>query len=117
MTSSLPKHLSSTEAKGLVQGETIAQFELGDHRNFVYLILDWKTHQAAWVDPQFDVDTPLEALREHGFELKYVLLTHTHWDHVAGVPELIKRFPSLPIYVGEQDAGRLKSDARARSKF
>ena len=117
MTSSLPKHLSSTEAKGLVQGETIAQFELGDHRNFVYLILDWKTHQAAWVDPQFDVDTPLEALREHGFELKYVLLTHTHWDHVAGVPELIKRFPSLPIYVGEQDAGRLKSDARARSKI
>jgi hydroxyacylglutathione hydrolase len=116
MIPSLPNHLNGTEAKGLIQGESIAQFELGSHKNFVYLILDWKTKKAAWVDPQSDIDTPLEALREHGFELQYILLTHTHWDHIAGVPELLKRFPALPVYVHEKDAGRLKEDARAKSK-
>jgi glyoxylase-like metal-dependent hydrolase (beta-lactamase superfamily II) len=115
-TPHLPLHLDATEAKGLVPGQTIAQFELGAQKNFVYLILDWKSRKAAWVDPQFDVDTPLEALREHGFELQFILLTHSHWDHIAGVPELLKRFPSLPLYVHERDAGRLKEDARAKSK-
>jgi glyoxylase-like metal-dependent hydrolase (beta-lactamase superfamily II) len=112
----LPLHLDVPEARGLISEQTIAQFELGSQKNFVYLILDWKNRKAAWVDPQFDVDTPLEALREHGFELQFILLTHSHWDHIAGVPELLKRFPSLPLYVHERDAGRLKEDARAKSK-
>jgi glyoxylase-like metal-dependent hydrolase (beta-lactamase superfamily II) len=110
----LPAHLAQTEAKGLVPGETIAQFELGELRNFVYLILDWSTQKAAWIDPQKDVDTPLEALREHGFELSFVLLTHGHHDHIAGIPELMKRFAALPVYVHEKDVKRLSESARKR---
>jgi hydroxyacylglutathione hydrolase len=114
----LPSHLSGTEPRGLVPEQVVAQFELGDLRNFVYLILDWKTRQAALVDSQGDVDTILEALAEHGFQLAFILLTHTHHDHVAGLPEFLRRFPKLPIYTHLQnhplDAKRLSPPVREK---
>jgi glyoxylase-like metal-dependent hydrolase (beta-lactamase superfamily II) len=105
---SLPDHLSGAEARGLAEGSRVAQFELGTARNFVYLVLDWAARRAAIVDPQRDLAPPLEALERHGFGLESVLLTHTHHDHVAGVPELARRFPSLPILVHEGDRHRLR---------
>jgi hydroxyacylglutathione hydrolase len=103
----LPRHLSGVRATGLVSNEPIAQYELGNYRNFVYLILDWELRKAALVDPQADLTAPLAQLRENRFELSAVLITHTHHDHVAGIPELARRFPDLRYHVHRQDAHRL----------
>lgn len=102
----LPTHLSGHEPQGLVRGETVAQYGLGPLRNFVYLVLDWGSKKAAIVDPQSDL-TPVEELEQSGFELVGVLLTHSHHDHVAGLPELVERFPELSIYVHSLDLHRL----------
>ena len=103
----LPEYLSAFEASGLYKGEPVAQFELGDYRNFIYLILDWKEKKAAIVDPQSDLERPLNSLRENGFTLDGVFLTHTHHDHIAGVPKLVESFQGIPIYVHPIDAKRL----------
>jgi hydroxyacylglutathione hydrolase len=108
----LPQHLAGHEPTGLALNETIAQFGIGDFRNFVYLILDWKTKSAAWVDPQEDLSEPLKALNDHGFKLEFVLLTHTHHDHISGVPGLLKKFPTLAIHAHEKDARRLSKEIR-----
>lgn len=105
--SELPPHLATLDPQGLIEGERIAQFELGTMRNFVYLVLDPATKKAAIVDPQKDIDTPLTALAAHGYTLEFCLLTHTHHDHVAGIPALIERFPALPIFTHEADRPRL----------
>jgi glyoxylase-like metal-dependent hydrolase (beta-lactamase superfamily II) len=112
----LPHHLAETHATGIHPGETIAQFEIGDMRNFVYLILDWKTREAAIVDPQRDLSPPLNALREHGFTLKMILLTHSHFDHVAGVPELLKKYPHLKIQMSLLDFFRLERSKEAKAE-
>jgi hydroxyacylglutathione hydrolase len=106
----LPIHLAEHEPKGLIPNQVIAQYEIGDFKNFVYLILDWKTKSAAWVDPQEDLSSPLMQLEEHGFKLKFVLLTHTHHDHIAGVPGLLRKFPELLIHTHEKDARRLSKE-------
>lgn len=53
-----------------------------------YLVADESTKQAVVIDPQRDVDIYIDDAREHGFEIKYVILTHFHADFVAGHIEL-----------------------------
>lgn len=56
-----------------------------------YMVADEKTKIAAVIDPQRDVDIYLDDAQEHGFEIKYVILTHFHADFVAGHIELRDR--------------------------
>jgi hydroxyacylglutathione hydrolase len=113
----LPSHLASRSASGLALNETVAQFELGSTKNFVYLILDWTAREAALVDCQGDFRTPLEALAGHGFRLARVLLTHTHHDHVLGLTELVELMPDLKINAHTKDAHRLASSLQASSRL
>src|SRR4051794_40677179 len=105
----LPDHLSSQQAMGFKESAPIAQYEIGGLRNFIYLILDWPTKSAAIVDPQKDLSAPFKALRHYGFTLKMVLLTHTHHDHVAGLPSLEKLFGrgEMPVMVHPLDRDRV----------
>ena len=113
----LPTHLAGNQAQGLTAHQSVAQFEIGDMRNFVYLLLDWPSREAALVDPQKDLTLPLAALRSHGFRLTRVLLTHTHHDHIAGVPELARAYPDVPISVHASDFHRLPSAVRASARI
>lgn len=112
----LPASLSGHEAQGGVIDFPIAQFEIGSHKNFVYLVLDWATRHAAWVDPQSNLTEPLDFLTKHRFTLSSILLTHTHFDHIAGVAELLHRFPEIPVHVHRDDTHRLAKPALARTK-
>jgi glyoxylase-like metal-dependent hydrolase (beta-lactamase superfamily II) len=112
MIASLPEHLSHSTAKGLCLGHSVAQYELGSGKNFVYLLLDWELKKAAIVDPQSDLAGVLGDLEAYGFTLDQVLLTHTHFDHIAGLPYLMKSFPDLKVRVGASDLSRLSASAQ-----
>lgn len=103
----IPLHLNGKKAAHEQAGEPIAQFEIGDYQNFVYLILDWNTKKAGIVDPQLDLSGPRDCLKRHSFELVSILLTHTHFDHIAGVPQLIQSYPDVPVCVHSKDSHRL----------
>lgn len=113
MSATLPAHLAGQSPAGLVAGARVAQFELGSWKNFVYLLLDEPSKKAALVDPQEDIDTPLRALEGAGYQLERVLVTHTHQDHVAGLPKLLQRRPDLPVHLHADDLHRLKKAERA----
>ena len=50
-----------------------------------YLIIDEKSKEAALIDCSAVDDAITEALEKEGAKLKYILLTHGHFDHVAGI--------------------------------
>lgn len=104
----LPPSLSSREATGIHPGVPVAQWELGPAKNFVYLLVDWTARAAAVVDPQADRTPLLAALRTHGLQLTHVLLTHTHWDHVAGLWDVLAENPACTAHVHALERHRLE---------
>lgn len=67
------------------------QLEIGPMANFVYLIGDPATKEAAVVDPAWNVDEILRRSKEDGYVIKHILVTHGHPDHINGVEEMINK--------------------------
>jgi len=85
----------------------LKQLELGPMQNFVYLIGDSATREAVVVDPAWEIDAIVDELAADDMQLRGVLVTHTHQDHVGGhlfghdipgVAELLARAPAK-VYV------------------
>lgn len=112
----LPQHLAGNQPTGIQVGEPVAQFEIGNSKNFVYLILDWAQKKAGLIDPQSDLSSIYEGLALHEFHLTTILLTHTHPDHTAGLPELVKKYPQVPIIVHREEIYRLNNEVMNHGK-
>ena len=50
----------------------------------------------AVIDPN-DPKGPLERLEELGWEVEWILLTHEHCDHMAGLEALRNRWPGVRV--------------------
>lgn len=61
----------------------------------------------AVVDPS-DAALALAILKEHGWTLSDILVTHRHYDHLLGVAGL-KKATGAKIYISETDADGLRS--------
>ena len=73
-----------------------------------YLISDPVSGEAAVIDPAECDAAFLSFLKENGVrELKYILLTHGHFDHICGVYPLKKRLGGK-ILIHQEDALCLK---------
>lgn len=57
--------------------------------------------QAAVIDPGGAASKLLEALE--GLEVRYIFLTHGHYDHTGAVAELARALPQAEIYLHKND--------------
>lgn len=72
-------------------------------QNFIYLIGDPQTREAAVVDPGWEVPSILAAAGRDGYRLTAAFVTHHHFDHVQGLAEVLEA-ADVPIYVHRDDA-------------
>ena len=73
--------------------------------NYIYLIHDPESGETAAVDPAI-APPVLDKLNEKGWQLKYILNTHHHWDHVGGNLE-IKAKTDCQIIASDVDRDRI----------
>jgi len=63
-----------------------------------------KTKDAVIVDPSLDSISHITAsIEKHALKPTKILLTHSHWDHIADLKELAEKY-SLDVYVHPNDA-------------
>ncbi|XP_058013446.1 hydroxyacylglutathione hydrolase, mitochondrial isoform X1 [Ahaetulla prasina] len=74
--------------------------------NYMYLLVDEETKEAAIVDP-VQPQKVVDAAKKHGVKLTTVLTTHHHWDHAGGNDKLVKMEPGLRVYGGDSRVGAL----------
>ena len=69
-----------------------------------YILEDDQTNLAAVIDPGDEQELIQEALEKEGVEVRYLLLTHGHYDHTTAVPALHRVYPQADIYIHQADA-------------
>jgi glyoxylase-like metal-dependent hydrolase (beta-lactamase superfamily II) len=60
------------------------QLEVGPMQNYVYLVGDPQTREAAVIDAAWDVDAILRVAEADGYRITHDLVTHFHPDHLGG---------------------------------
>lgn len=61
-----------------------------------------RSHEGVIIDPGDEVDGLLASVRDHELEIKCILLTHAHIDHITGVAAA-KDAVDAPVYLHKDD--------------
>lgn len=68
------------------------------------------------IDPGFEPEKVIEYLEKKKLKPVAVLITHGHFDHIAGVGEVKRNWPDCLIGVGRVDADKLTDPAKNLSE-
>lgn len=68
-----------------------------------YLVYDKKSLEGAIVDCTSSVDEIEKEIKKNKINLKYILITHGHFDHVYCVKAMKEKFPSALVLMHKDD--------------
>lgn len=86
----------------------IQVFPSGPFSTNAYVIACEKTREAIILDPAPDSFAEIQTLlTQQQLKPKKILLTHSHWDHIADVKSLKEHY-QIPVYIHPLDAPNLQ---------
>jgi hydroxyacylglutathione hydrolase len=74
---------------------TFSTYVLGPLENNTYLLADSDTAEAVIIDPALGSEAMLEEIQRRHLKITAIWVTHAHFDHISGINQLVKAFPSL----------------------
>ena len=74
----------------------LQEYVIGNMANNTYLLTDTETNQALLIDPAMGISEIMPEIKNNGWQISEILLTHAHFDHTYGIYELQDNFPTLP---------------------
>jgi hydroxyacylglutathione hydrolase len=67
----------------------IEQIQVGQMANFTYLVIDEEEKEIAIIDPSWDLDKIFEIIKRNSYRVKFIINTHTHFDHILGNEQVL----------------------------
>ena len=90
----------------------IKRMQLGMIQTNCYIFWDENTLDCAVVDPGDDGEQVAAFIQGRGLNPVAILLTHSHFDHILGIPGLREQWPELPIYCHRADVDETQKTVR-----
>jgi glyoxylase-like metal-dependent hydrolase (beta-lactamase superfamily II) len=84
------------------------QFTSGPFQTNSFLVYSVESNVAAMIDPATEQSSVIKFIEKYNLELKFILLTHAHLDHIGGVAWLQNKYHSK-IMLHQEDASLLES--------
>lgn len=89
----------------------IRKLSLGQMGTNCYVLWDENSLEAAVIDPGFEDSRVLEIINQNKLNVKYILLTHGHFDHLGGVNQ-VKSATGAKVLIHTDDADCLTEPKR-----
>lgn len=95
----------------------VARINAGEFGSNCWLVFDENSGDGVIIDPSPEISIILNALESRKVNVKYILLTHGHFDHMTSV-DTLREATGAPLCVHEKDAECLvNSNLNAYRKF
>ena len=80
----------------------IERFVLGPIETNCYVVVNEDTKECFAVDMAYCPQEYVDHIREQGYQMKALFLTHGHFDHIMGLSDVMEDI-KIPVYVEEAD--------------
>lgn len=81
----------------------VSRINAGEFGSNCWLVTDGATEDAVVIDPSPGIEVIKEAIEHRGVKVKYILLTHSHFDHMTSCDSL-RDLTGAPLAVHRDDA-------------
>lgn len=95
----------------------LKHFVLGPIENNNYLLIDEESKEAVLFDCTEENEKIDAVLKEYNANLKYILLTHGHFDHILGINAFKENHPDCKVLIHENDKELMDKVEEYSAKF
>ena len=88
---------------------TTERLVLGHFHTNCYILSDSDTKEAIVIDPAHHGDRIYNAIEQNGYKVKYIIITHSHIDHIMGLDYLFEKTGAI-VCAGEIDADSINDN-------
>jgi len=87
----------------------IKKMSVGMYAANCYILIEEESKMGCIVDPGGDADFILEEIKKSNIDVKFILLTHGHIDHVGAVSTIKDKF-NTPVHISKEDKELMKKN-------
>ena len=91
----------------------IIRMTVGDLSTNCYIVYDEESKDGMVVDPGGDGGFIVNKVKSLGINLKYIVFTHVHFDHILGYHEVKNAFSDAELLVSINDAPALSDETKS----